>query len=138
MKVNYIYSLCTFTREPMLTALIAQLGERKTEDLEALCSIHSQSIGFLHLSQASLWLFLMLLIDGTKNERKWLSYLEIMNVYDAFHFEFICSMMGSIPVHLLPCWKNIVFLLLGCIICIHILLFVWKFARTPSLMKIQF
>jgi hypothetical protein len=23
-------------------ALIAQLGERKTEDLEALCSIHSQ------------------------------------------------------------------------------------------------
>ncbi len=30
-----------------LTALIAQLGERKTEDLEALCSIHSQSISFV-------------------------------------------------------------------------------------------
>ena len=27
-------------------ALIAQLGERKTEDLEALCSIHSQGITF--------------------------------------------------------------------------------------------
>ena len=28
------------------SALIAQLGERKTEDLEALCSIHSQGMYF--------------------------------------------------------------------------------------------
>ena len=28
------------------TASIAQLGERKTEDLEALCSIHSRGIPF--------------------------------------------------------------------------------------------
>lgn len=29
-------------------AILAQLGERKTEDLEALCSIHSQSKSLLH------------------------------------------------------------------------------------------
>ena len=28
------------------SALIAQLGERQTEDLKALCSIHSQSTSF--------------------------------------------------------------------------------------------
>ena len=31
-------------------ALIAQLGERQTEDLKVLCSIHSQGIFFLSLS----------------------------------------------------------------------------------------
>ena len=31
----------------LLIAFVAQLGERKTEDLKVLCSIHSQSILFL-------------------------------------------------------------------------------------------
>jgi hypothetical protein len=37
-------------------ALIAQLGERQTEDLKVLCSIHSQGIYF----SKKLWLFYLI------------------------------------------------------------------------------
>ena len=33
-----------------IRALIAQLGERKTEDLEAPCSIHGQSMSFSYFA----------------------------------------------------------------------------------------
>ena len=35
------------SKQRAITASIAQLGERKTEDLEALCSIHSRGITFI-------------------------------------------------------------------------------------------
>jgi hypothetical protein len=49
--VHVFYSqeekLCiTESHVPTEGALIAQLGERQTEDLKVLCSIHSQSIPF--------------------------------------------------------------------------------------------
>ena len=50
-SILYVYNVClALFHQP---ALLAQLGERQTEDLKVLCSIHRQSI-FLHfVSQIS-------------------------------------------------------------------------------------
>ena len=42
-KINQLLLYC-FSSNPRSPALIAQLGERQTEDLKVLCSIHSQGI----------------------------------------------------------------------------------------------
>ena len=54
----------------LCVALIAQLGERKTEDLEALCSIHSQGNIFVcHLVETievfllGCWLYVFPFLD---------------------------------------------------------------------------
>ena len=84
-----------------LTALLAQLGERQTEDLKVLCSIHRQSIFFCLFSLLPISFTLVCTMHDSGVIGCWV-------YYDLVVLQWQCPRTRSLPIFLyLPAYLNL-------------------------------